>query len=508
MRWSRGRLLLAGLVAAYAFYLAWYHCPYAGGADSSGYLNSARLLLDGRLTTPVRIPAGLSAEVTPPHYLVPVGFRLAATGENMAPTYPVGLPLHFAALGWLIGLGPASTVVGVTSALAFVFLLFFTAREFGVNAEWSLGLALVAALSPLVLLYALQPMSDLIATCWTLAMVLCALRSHRHVGWAAGAGAALALAVLVRPTCALLVFAAALALRPSFRTWLAFGFGGLPGALFLAGYNHALYGAILTTGYRDVNGLFAFKHVPATLWHYAIWVPVVATPLVLAAAALPWLKLEAAKKATLLAWAGSVGLFYSAYLFTQEDWWFLRFIMPILPALGISAALALQRIPFPSWFLLSRLQPQGTPAAQLATGRIWQVRLTHLLLLAAAGWMLHWDRTFRVSLTELDERTYPLTAQWVEHELPPDAVLLAYQVSGCLLYYTDRAFIVPVDFTPADNLRLDAWLAREQRPVYAALFPFEQERILERLPGRWEAVARIRQATIWRRLPPAVPAAR
>ena len=503
MQPSRGRLFLfAGLAIVYASYLAWYHCPYAGGSDSSGYLNSAKLLLAGKLSTPVRAPAGLTAEVLPRVYLFPLGFRLDATQQNLLPTYPVGLPLHFAAAGLVLGLEPGASLVSVVSALAFAFLLYLTCREFGVNPTWSASVALLAAISPLVLQYALQPMSDLVATVWTLAVILCALRSSRHAGWAAAAGAALAIAVLVRPTSLLLVLPAIVALQPRVRTWIAFGLGGLPGALFLVGYNHALYGTYLTTGYGDVSSLFALRHVPPTVWHFVIWVPVVATPLVLAAAALPWLTIDRRKKFTLLAWAGVVFLLYAAYEPTQETWWYLRFILPALPALAIAAALGLQQINYPSWFLVSRVLPAGATPAQVAQGPIVRLPFAVLLFLAAAGWLLMWDRSLRVSQIELDDRTYPQVGRWVAEQMPADAIVAAYQVSGSILYYTNRPFINPFNLVPEDQARFSAWLDREHRPLYAVLFPFEEANILQRLPGRWEVVTHIRQATVWRRLGP------
>jgi len=135
-------------------------------------------------------------------------------------------------------------------------------------------------------------------------------------------------------------------------------------------------------------------------------------------------------------------------------------------------------------------------------GRLVRVPLTLLLFVAAAAWMIHWDGKFRVTKTELDERTYPLTAQWVKEHLPPEALLVAYQVSGSLLYYTDRAFISPNNLTSEDNARLNTWIARQDRPLYAALYPYEEAHILQRMPGRWEVVTRVRQVTIWRRLAP------
>ena len=107
MQLSRGRLLLlAGCVILYAGFLAWYHAPYAGSSDASGYLNNARLLLDGKLSTPVRVPEGLTADILPREHLLPLGFRLDAAQQNLLPTYPIGLPLHFAAAGLFIGLEP------------------------------------------------------------------------------------------------------------------------------------------------------------------------------------------------------------------------------------------------------------------------------------------------------------------------------------------------------------------------------------------------------------------
>ena len=507
MQLSRGRLLLlAGLTLIYVAYLAWYHCPYAGGSDSSGYLNSSRLLLGGKLSTPARVPDGLTAEVLPRSYFTPLGFRLDATQQNLLPTYPIGLPLHFAAAGLVFGLEPATMLVGLASALAFVLLLYLTGREFGVSPGWSLSVALLAAISPLVLQYALQPMSDLVATVWTLAIILCALRSSRHAGWAAGAGAALAMAVLVRPTNLLLVLPAVVALQPRVRTWLAFGLGGLPGALFLAGYNHALYGAALTSGYGDVSSLFALRHVLPSLHNYATWGLVVATPLVVAAAALPWLRIDRRKKFTLLAWAGIILLFYAAYEPTQETWWYLRFILPALPALAIAAALGLQQINYPAWFLVSRVLPADASPAQVAGGPIVRLPVVVLLFLAAAGWLLAWDRSLRVSQIELDDRTYPEVGRWVAGEMPARAIVAAYQVSGAVLYYSDRPFINPVNLTPEDHARFSAWLDREHRPFYAVLFPFEEANLLQRMPGRWEVVTHIRQATVWRRLGPGEPA--
>ncbi len=504
---SRGALLtLALLAATYAFFLGWYHSPYAGGSDSSGYMNSARLMLEGRLTDPLRLPAGMPADLLPPQLFVPLGFTSDPTGQHWLPSYPPGLPLHFALLGWLIGLGPATTAIGVGSALAFALLLYFTGREFGLQPNWSLALALLGALSPLTVTYALQPMSDLVAAVWGLATMLFALRSRRHIAWAVAAGAALALAVLVRPTNALFFLPAALALQPSLRHGLAFVLGGVPGALLLALYNRTVYGQFVASGYGDMSHLFSLANVPHTLWHYARWLPAVATPLVLAALALPWQPIPRRLKAVLLTWVAAFLLFYSFYDCTSEHWWYLRFILPALPAVGLAAALVLQRINFPSWFLASRLLPANATPDQLVRGRILRAPVTLLLLLAAAGWLLDWGRTLRVTQVELDERTYALTGRWIADHLPADAVLVAMQVSGNAYYYANRPCLDPNFVTPENYARLNAWLAAHRRPLYAVTHEYEEPTLRQNLPGRWDVVTRLRQATVWRRVDPS-PAA-
>lgn len=502
MHRARGKaLLVAGFVAAYAAFVAWYHAPYAGGSDSSGYLNSAQLILQGRISTPLRLPDSLPPDLLRKDAFIPLGFRPDVTGREMVPTYPVGLPLHLAAIGWLTGLETASRILGVAMALAFPALLYLTSRQFGVRPAWSFGVAALGALSPLTVLFALQPMSDLLAAIWVVAAILCARSAERGSGWALGAGAALAIAVLVRPTNLLCAIPALLALPARPRAWLAFGLGGLPGALFQAWYNHALYGAYATTGYGgEVGVLFSWQHVAPSLWHYALWVPVVASPLAAAAFALPWAGIPRRDKLVLGAWAGILFGFYTAYAYTNDAWWYMRFLLPAIPALGIAAALVLQSAPLPSWFLASRLLPPGTPAGEVARGRVLQMPLALLAFIFATGWMCHWSRRFQISGTELYERGYPLTGRWVAQSLPADGVLLGQQVSGALLYYTSRPFLIPDWFSAEECARLETWLAQNRRSLYAALYPHEEAAVWRQFPGRWEKLAQFRHTAIWHRV--------
>ncbi|MEO6568604.1 MAG: hypothetical protein ABIO94_07550, partial [Opitutaceae bacterium] len=91
----RRRLLAIGMVL-YAFLIATYMGAYAGGSDSSGYLNNARLLREGRFIIERRALENLPAEKLPVYAYIPLGFIPVKTHE-MVPTYPVGLSLMIAA---------------------------------------------------------------------------------------------------------------------------------------------------------------------------------------------------------------------------------------------------------------------------------------------------------------------------------------------------------------------------------------------------------------------------
>lgn len=266
--------------------------------------------------------------------------------------------------------------------------------------------------------------------------------------------------------------------------------------MFLLWLNRSLYGVGLTTGYGDMSSVFSLAHVPQTLRHYAVWLPLLATPLIGAAGLLPWMNVGRRAKCTLAVWAGVLPVFYATYYFTGLDWWWLRFVLPSLPALAIAAALALQHGRFPAWCptLHEWLEPSGPAGAGRA--RLW---LTAGLLAVFTPWMVAWTVRLNVLKFKRNDLSYQLTGEWVTRELPANAVLLAYQVSGGLQYYTTRPFVLPGHLQPEDCARLETWLRRTGRPLYAAIHAYEEAEIRRKFPGRWEVVQKIRQATILRR---------
>ena len=127
-RWFVSVALLA--LAAFGVFLATHATTVAGGSDSSGYLNSARLLASGHLQGELRVPA----EFGPPSALnrsafTSFGFFPYPDRTALPPTYPTGLPLHLAAAGQLLGWHLGPLVVEVGGALAALCLCYLTARE-------------------------------------------------------------------------------------------------------------------------------------------------------------------------------------------------------------------------------------------------------------------------------------------------------------------------------------------------------------------------------------------
>src|SRR5439155_24464758 len=76
----------------------------AGGADSSGYLNEARLMAAGKISLPIELLSTLRLDNNWGHVFAPLGFRQSVRDPRvMVPLYPPGLPAHFAIAGRMGG---------------------------------------------------------------------------------------------------------------------------------------------------------------------------------------------------------------------------------------------------------------------------------------------------------------------------------------------------------------------------------------------------------------------
>ena len=518
--WRRPGVLLAILaLAAYAVLLALHVGTCAAGSDASGYMNHARLLAAGNLHAAPRVLSGLTPEEQRSMLFVPLGFVPAPNGNGMVPTYPSGLPLLVAAAARIIGWEHAGDAVICVHALLGLLLAYALGRTMGLSRRGAvLGTTIIAA-SPLYLNYSLQMMSDVPAFAWTLAAILTAWRSRERSAWALAAGAATAMAVLIRPTNVLIFAPIAVALGWSPRRWLLLIAGGLPGGVFFCFHSLSLYGRVFTTGYGNFAASFSPGWIGVTWWHYACWLPMLFTPVVLLAIGLPWLARTEPRKATLLAvWALVFLAFYSTYDCTHQTWWYLRFLLPAVPPLVIGGLLVARKAaallnaesarPAVAPYQPNQAEESARPAVApypLADSIGWRWSLgrtrvfVYALIVIIANSAL-WNKRLPALNIGRDNEIYPAAAAWLKANLPDNAVISSMQMSGTLFYYTDFTFL-RWDFCNADNRpHVLAALRNSHRPFYAALFPFETEAALhQHMPGRWTWVACLpSELEIWR----------
>ena len=374
-------LALAALIV-YAAVLIVHRCGVAGGADSSGYLNQARLWREGRLS--------LSVE-SEQH--IPLGFVKGTRPSSMVPSYPPGLPLHMAFLG-----DRGAAFLSPLAAIGCLLLLVRIARELGIDFERAVAAAVILALSPVFLFMALQPMSDVVSTFWALLCVFCAIRGRADAAFAIAAGVAFGIGVLVRPTHVLL-FPAMLAFLGA-RRLLPFIAGGVPFAAFQLILANHWYGSPFASGYGSIADSIALRFFPVRFVHYSKWLAIL-FPL-----AFPLGLLK--KRAALRLWFAPFFLFYCVYE-PYETWWYTRFLLPAIPAVLLLAA------------------SFRIPRAALLT-----------VVVAIAAMQLVTARRFHVLDVAKGEATYERAALLVKEHVPEEATLLASQHSGSLLFYARR----------------------------------------------------------------------
>ena len=486
--WIAG--LAAALLALYALFLIPYVGAVAGGSDSSGYMNHARMLASGRVHAPIRSIAGLAPNSAslPPYLYVPLGFRPELAKADVVPTYPPGLSLLIAAFEPIAGWRHAGDLVLILHSVAGILLTYLLGRTFGLGPRWSAAGAVAIAVSPLYLFMSLQAMSDVPALVWTTAAVIAAWRSRERPAWALAAGAMMGVSVLVRPTNALAFLPIAVALGASPRRWLLLVLGGIPEAAFFFAYSSAVYGSAFTTGYGDTSTAFHWSYIPDTLLNYAHWLPLLLTPLAVFALGLPWIARRSPRVAILLGvWIAAYAAFYSVYICTHETWWYLRFLLPAAPAILVAGLLVVRRL-------------IEAPAARAGAAAAWIGWAAAVAAIVANG--TYWNRERHAMSIGRGERKYAAVAEWVNGQMPRNAVLLVMQASGALFYYTDFTLVRYDALNDGKDTgpRVEAAARRSGRPIYAVLFPFEVDDALSRaLPGGWTKVGSIVDVTVWRR---------
>ena len=492
----RAGWVLVGLgLAAYLVFVTSRMGLCAGGSDSSGYVNGARILREGRLVAEQRQLEGVAVPL-PDFTYVPLGFVPVAREPGgrgappMSPSYPLGLPALFVAPSCGGSLEAGMHVAMTLMLVGSLVVTYRLGRLLGLEPVWALvGVGMLAG-CPLFLGLSVQTMSDMPALFWTTLALVLALESRRRRWMAGAAGVAVAIAVFVRPANALVVLPLVWALGLDWRRWLWLGLAGLPGAVLWALMNKVLFGHYIATGYGDVSRLFGWHNVLPTLRNYGETCARILPLGVLAALATTRGGRGADPRATAAAatWVVLVGGFYCFYQHTQEVWWYLRFVLPAFPALIVLAVGGLRQVhgwlagPGHVWRL-------GLAGAVVVTLLGWQ--LARQVRACEEWWVLWWGE---------GELRYVELCRRLETHAPANAVVFAMQTSGALFSLQPWVVVRRDCMTPELSRELYAAAGRAGRPVFAALFPFELAEgcFGKNLAGRWVKIDAVDDKTLWR----------
>jgi hypothetical protein len=457
----------------------------AGGSDSFAYISQAYGWLNGQM------PRGLPIPMSVPWpngdaSLVPLGYVPGPHPHTMVPAYAPGLPLMMAAARVVLGACGPFLVVPLCAALL-VWLTFLLGRR--TAGPWAgILAAMFAVTSPIVVFQSMSPMTDVpVAALWTGA-ALSALGGSRRS--AAATGLWTAAAYLVRPNLPVIPVILFLHLAATSRgreRWIRlalFSATAAPAALAIAALYTSWHGTPFSSGFGSAEEIFSLKNIGPNLARYPVWLWQSQSPLVLLALVpfLPWFKAgtnPAARRLFAALFAGTV-ISYLMY-FPFEEWWYLRFLLPAIPALLVLMASGLVAI--------GRRLPRPWDRVGVAAVAIGLILMTT---------RFNYGQGMFGSL-KAGERRYADIGTYLRDALPANAIVLSVQHSGSVRYYggrmTVRWDLIPRDWTPRtpvelERLGMHPYMVIEdwEMPQMRAWFGLAPD-----APSPWPLVARMRE---------------
>jgi len=477
-----GLLIYGFLVTRYSYYSVW-------GSDPTGYINVARSLLERRIAQPEPALEDLDLPDQFTQSFSPLGYTPGPRPHSLAPTYPVGYPLHMAGAALIFGWKYGPFLVSPMAAVLSLVLIYLAGMELGLTRGLAISGAAILALNPTFCFHAIQPMSDGVATCWSLLAILTALRSRRSATWGMAAGAAFGIAFLARPSSVLLLIPIFLSLRLGLKVLSLFVLGGLPFAGVFFAYNAAAFGHPLATGYvaTGAQNLVMLSGFTDRFRHYVYWLAVTMSPLPL----LGWVgvalnrNVKLRDRALLISWFGVFLLFYCCY-FHYEEWWYTRFLLPGMPALILGSLLVVRDLG--KFFERSA----GAPS------RVWlRPAVVTIALAIVIGCERQSIERFRLLRIAATSTVHSDACRWADSLLPKQSLVVATEMSGAIKFYTGRP-IVRYEWVNTDQWRtLQTRAAEKGYWWYALLVSQEVEEAQRRLPGRWIKMGTLGHLSLW-----------
>jgi hypothetical protein len=475
-------VLIASAALVYFVLLLSRNSWFAGGPDSSGYCNGAKLIASGNVIYENRLIHLLGLPPSMIYIFTPLGFDAGLKPYTMVPAYPAGVSMHqalFAKLGgWARGpylIGPLTCVLALLATIG-------VGRELGLTLVDAVGAAAILGALPVVLFHAIQPVSDVPAMFYVALTIYLALRAPQNIRFAVLAGVAFSVAVWVRPTNFLAAVPLAFAFRWRWRPLLAAVAGSLPLGVALAIWQNVLYGSPLRTGYGSIRDVLERRPVCAV--PQALALMEILTPVVVVGTLLGFLVPgDAWRRALLISWCGIFMLFYSFYGYC-EGWMSTRFFLPAAPAIVISFLLAVRAV--------GRIVTARWPRLEESIGVL-------AVVLVVVTLVRHDRKMDILSISEI-EKVYPTTIRFAEQRLPHDAIVATGLMSGAFFFDSGRETVRWDEVVRAGRLpTVRAAAARRHLRWYAVLSTEDahEAEFQAWLPSLWVPVGMNRDVTLW-----------
>jgi 4-amino-4-deoxy-L-arabinose transferase-like glycosyltransferase len=450
----------------------------AAAADAYGYVSQADLWANGTLI--VRQP--FAAEMTWPNAaesLAPLGYRPhtpAPHGTDIVPIYSPGVPMLMAVFRTVGGADAVYLVVPLLGGVA-VWATYIMGKRFGGRLVGA-SAAMLLATSPPFLFEITAPASDVASTAWwAVAFTALLFESPRA---AVGAGLATGMAILTRPNLApLALVPAGLLLLQALRRDRAgavrlawFCVAAVPACLAVGLINWRLYGSPLASGYGSLSALYDVTHFWPNLSRYPRWLIDTQTPAIALAAVAPFVlpakRIAGVSQPRLVAtaWLCAVAIVFLLYAFYLpfDEWWYLRFLMPVYPLVFVLMASALG--------ILSTAITRSFPRSS---------GLVVVFVIAVLAWhsaMYAFDRG-AAEIWRAEQR-YRVAGEYIAANLPARAAFLSVQHSGSIRHYSGRLTIRFDLIAPRDLDLVVRELGRLGYDPYIVLDEAEEEQFRAR----------------------------
>jgi len=435
--WQWRTLAGLALAAIFIFYAA-YRQRYVGAADWYGYYAESLLFRQGQLTMKTAFP--------PEQYpsFAPLGFY--TVGNKIIPQYPPGYPLLLALFGFF---GLEFFVNSFCGVLTILFL-YLILKDI-VSRGAALFVAALWALSPMTLWGSMYLMSDLVATLFIL-MTYYFFRRNK-IFWS---GVAFSFTIAIRPSNVLffIVFLPLLFKKKKF--WPFCFSAAIIGSLYGL-YNWTVFGKPWITGYGNfsndlIHDVF-FQH----FIFYGKIIFITMTPLLLIPALLTIVRRKPNSWFYFL-WLAAYWVFYSFWKSGGDDWSYLRFLLPGLPALFILAAIGLQDIRERLLTWKRNWRP------------LWNASAVLLLLFMLHYFISYAKQNYVFSADAW--KMYFQASKKIQSLVPPDALVGGLEMSGPIRLY---AGLESFRWDYRESLNLIHDFLKKGRPIYVLIEPWHAQ---------------------------------